>query len=482
MSQASIIQTITAASLSLLLGCASPPPRQDIRGDLPQLPETWVADPEYDGPVSDDWWRELGSPPLEDLVREALTYNHDLRATAARLEAALAQARIAGADQLPQADFGFNAQRQQQKFVGLPIPGAGNQVLTSRSTVYGASLNLSWELDLWGRIRNATAAALADVQASEQQLRAAQLSLVAQTIKAWLAAVEAHHQLALAQATAENHRTTAAQVRERYERGIRPPLDLRLALTSESSAAAVVALRNSRLQSAIRQLEILAGRYPAAALATTNDLPELTGEVPAGLPSELLDRRPDLLAAERRLAATVARTREAKAALFPRIALTASGGRTSAELEDLLSSQFNVWSIAANLAQPVFQGGRLRANVRLNEARARESLESYAATALQAFGEVETSLANEELLRARAAQLAEAATQSTAALALAEERYRSGLEDFVTVMEAQRRAFENESQLLAVRRELLANRIDLHLALGGGFREPEPETVTAHLN
>lgn len=475
------IQAITAGALCLAIGCASPPGRQEIRGELPPLPEMWVATAQAGEAVNEDWWRDLGNDGLDSLVVEALTYNHDLRAAAARVQAAVAQARMVGAERWPQADLGLNAQRQQQKFVGLPIPGAGDAVLTSRSTAYGASLNLSWELDLWGRIRNGTAAARADVQSSEEELRAARLSLVAQTIKAWLAAVEAHHQVELARATAGNHATTAAQVRERYERGIRPPLDLRLALTSESGAAAVVALRESQLQSALRQLEILAGRYPAAALSATNELPLLEGEVPAGLPSELLERRPDLLAAERGLAASVARVREAKAALFPRISLTASGGRTSAELEDLLSSQFNVWSIAANLAQPLFQGGRLRANVRLSEARAREATEGYAQTALEAFGQVETALANEQLLRVRAKELAEAASQSTAALALAEERYRSGLEDFVTVMEAQRRAFENESQLLAVRRELMANRIDLHLALGGGFRAPEA-TVSANVN
>src|SRR5690606_27497702 len=139
---------------------------------------------------------------------------------------------------------------------------------------------------------------------------------------------------------------TARQVRERYERGIRPPLDLRLALANEASAAGLLAGRQARFKAAARQLEMLLGRYPAAEVAAGRDLPELTNGVPAGLPSELLDRRPDLVAAERRLAAETSRVREAKAALFPRIALTASGGRTSSELEDLLSSSFNVWAIA----------------------------------------------------------------------------------------------------------------------------------------
>jgi NodT family efflux transporter outer membrane factor (OMF) lipoprotein len=208
-------------------------------------------------------------------------------------------------------------------------------------------------------------------------------------------------------------------------------------------------------------------------------LPDVEGAVPAGLPSELLERRPDLAAAERRLAATNMRVREAKSALFPRISLTASGGRTSSELEDLLSSQFNVWSLAGNLAQPLFQGGRLWANVQLNRARATEALEQYLQTVLQAFGEVETALAGERLLAEREATLRAATEQSIAARRLAEDRYRNGLEDFVTLLEAQRRALEAESQWITVRRMRIENRINLHLALGGGFSRGEEELAKA---
>jgi multidrug efflux system outer membrane protein len=475
-------RAISLGSLALaaaLAGCASPPARTHVDQHLPTLPERWVAaDDAVPAPLSDAWWEALGPEPA-DLVQEALRNNQDLRAAGARVDAAVAQARIAGANLLPHAGFDFDAARRQQKFVGLPIPGQPDTVLTSRSTQFGASLNLSWELDLWGRVRAGHRAALADLQRSGQEFRAAQHSLAAQALKAWLAAVEARRQLDLARSTTETFQLTARQVRERYERGIRSPLDVRLALASAAAAAAEQARREALAKSATRQLELLLGRYPGARLEHAQDLPALTGTVPAGLPSELLNRRPDLLAAERRFAAARSRTSEARAALLPRIALTASGGRTSAELADLLSNSFTVWALAGNLSQPLLEGGRLRANLRLNEARAREAAETYARDALRAFSEVETALGNETDLATRQDQLAEAVQQSAAALKLAEDRYRSGLEDFITVLEAQRRAFDNESQFLAVRRARLDNRIDLHLALGGGFA-PEPSQLARH--
>jgi len=228
-------------------------------------------------------------------------------------------------------------------------------------------------------------------------------------------------------------------------------------------------LREEEAGVAQRQLELVAGRYPAGAWEVDGQLPGLPPEVPPGLPSNLLLRRPDLVAAERQLAAALQRVKEAKRSLLPRISLTASGGRSSAELEDLLSSSVNMWSLAANAAQPLFQGGRLLANIDLTEAKAREAVESYREVVLRAFGEVENALASESSLREREVELEESVKQSQAAQRLAEERYLLGLVDFVTLNEAQRSAFSAESQLISVRRRLLDNRVNLYLALGGGF-------------
>lgn len=464
----------------LLTACATPPAPSEV-ADRP-TPEAWTAGAGAGQGVLDNWWRSFGSTNLNAAVEEALARNHDLRQALARVDAAVAQARIAGADRLPNLGFNADAAKRQQVYVGLPIPGREGQPLTSKSTALSAALSVSWELDVWGRIRAGQSAALAGVQAADEDYRGAMGSLAANTVRAWLAVVAAERQLALAKATVRSFALTADQVGARYRRGLRTALDYRLALNSAASARALLAQRRQELQAARRQLEILLGRYPAGTVSGDAELPELTGPVPAGLPSELLERRPDLRAGERRLAASVARVKEAKRALLPRISLTASGGRSSSELADLLDSDFNMWTLAANLAQPIFQGGRLRANVKLAEARAREALEAYHGLVLRAFGEVETTLAAEAELAARERAVTEASRQSTEALRLAEERYFAGLIDFSTVMQSQRNAYNAESERILVHQQRLANRVDLFLALGGGFSAAAGESPEVAVN
>ena len=458
--------------ISLVAGCAVS--RKPVATtDLPfQVPNEWTASlDENQAPVQPalDW----GSTNLVQLIEAALQNNHDLRQVLARVQAAAAQRGIATADLFPSLDFQFDARKQQQNFVGLPIPGAGRQVLTSRSTQYTVSFNTLWELDLWGRVRAGRRAAGAEFQAAREEYQAAQLSLVGQVAKTFYAATEASLQLKLAEETLANYEATAEQVRDRYQRGIRSPLDLRLALNSSAGARALAAQREQEVQVVLRQLELLAGRYPAGTLEEDAELPALDQELPAGLPSELLRRRPDLRAAEERLGAAGARVKEARASFFPRISLTASGGRSSSELQDLLSSQFNVWALAGNFAQPLLEGGRLWSNLRLSKARLEEALQIYYGQVLLAFQEVETRLASANTLQRREEELKEAALQAAAAARLAEQRYRSGLEEFITVLEAQRRELEAQSQLLLVRRLRLENQVELYLALGGATPEPK---------
>lgn len=450
------------------------------------VPARWVAGPaplpgavgELPASVGELWWQEFADSTLDRLVREALTRNHDLEAMAARLDASAARARIAGADQLPSLDASVNASRRKQNFIGLPVPGREGGVLTSHASSFGLSLNAAWEVDLWGRIRAGKVAALADVEAAEADLEAFRLSLAAQTARSWFAATEALLQLRLAEETAASYQRTSQWVRERYERGLRSSLDFRLALSNLASAEAAVSLRRLDYENAVRALEILVGRYPAAELATADDLPPVTAPVPPGLPSDLLRRRPDLVAAERRLVAADARLAQSWRAQFPRLSLTGSAGTASTELEDILDRNFSVWSLVANLAQPLFQGGRLRAGVKLSEAQVRETLAGYASLLLRAYSEVESALAAEKFLEERERKLEEATEQSLAARRLAEDRYRSGLEAYVTVLESQRQALLAESQLLRVRRSRLETRVNLFLALGGGFRLDERGRMT----
>ncbi|MDP6777171.1 MAG: efflux transporter outer membrane subunit [Candidatus Latescibacteria bacterium] len=451
----------------ILCSCASAP-----RTRHPTLeatpPSQWTAGKSGRAPSDSLWWAGFGDPAMDSTIAEALARNPNLQAAAGRLHAAAAQAKIAGAPLAPQVGAGFSASRRKQNFLGYPLPGATG-VVTSTSTSYGVSLDVAWEIDLWGRLSAGKAAALADYQAARAEFSGARLSLAAQTAKVWFAAVEARRQVELSRATVDNLKTSRDLVRARYERGLRPSLDLRLSLATLAGAEALFQQRQVIFDRTVRQLEIILGRYPSAALLLSDDLPPLPDSIPAGLPADLVARRPDLVAAERRLAASLARVKLARRSLYPRISLTASTGRSSQELGDLLKGDFGVWALMANLTQPLFQGGRIRGNIDLARSQSEQSLALYGQSVLGAYAEVESALASEGYLSDMQAALETAAEQSVAARHLAEDRYATGLTDLITLLEAQRRAYDSESQLLAVRRQRLENRIDLHLALGGGF-------------
>ena len=454
----------------LLLACASAPKVEYPALDLAQ-PAQWTAGAAEDV-VADRWWRDMGTAHLDSLVALALAHNYDLKAAGARLAQAQAQARAAGAPLWPQLGANAHGARRKQNFVGLPIPGGDpDRVLTSKSTSFGVDLTGSWEADLWGRLRAGAQAALADAAGAAADFRAARLSLAAQTARAYFAAVEAGNQVELAHATVKNYRLSAEQIEDRYRRGLRSSLDVRLGRSSLAAAEAIFAQRRQQRDAALRQLELLLGRYPSARIAVGDELPAVGGPVPAGLPAQLVGRRPDLVAAERRLAAADRRLAQARRALLPRISLTASAGRSSSALSDLLDGDFSVWNLVGNIAQPLLQGGRLRAGVEQAASAAEQALFAYAQRALRAYGEVETQLRAEGWLAAQERALAAAATEATAARVLAEERYARGLADLIVLLEAQRRAFDAESRLLSVRRQRLDARVGLHLALGGGFGE-----------
>src|SRR5690606_4413191 len=313
----------------------------------------------------------------------------------------------------------------------------------------------------------------ADAEAAAADLRAAALSLAAQTAKSWFAAAEAVAQLELALGTEAIWQRSLDLAQSRFERGLRPALDVRLVRTDIEDARALVEARRRQADALRRQLEVLVGRYPGGEIEALGGLPDPGGPPPAGLPSELLQRRHDVVAAEHRLAAADARVASARASLYPRLSLTGSGGTASEDLADLVDADFRVWSIAGNLAAPLFEGGRLRANVARHEAERRAALAAFQETLLDAFREVETALAAEERLSREAEHRAAEVEEAEAARALAEDRYARGLTDVTTLLAAQRRELMARSALLDVRRRRLDNRIDLHLALGGGFDRGE---------
>ena len=470
-----------ALAALLLSGCARKfePPVHPLSLSAPA---NWAGGSAVSGTSIGHWWDYLEDPGLDSAIATALEHNQDLKAAAARLDAAQAEALIAGAAAHPNIDLNLASGRQRQNFVGFPIPGREGQVLSTTFNTAGVNLGLSWELDVWGRMRDGQAAALATTEARQAEVRAARLSLSGQVAKAWFAAREARRQAELARATLASYETSAGRVRERFQRGLRPSLDLRLALTEVDRARALVGQREAQLDAAVRQLEILLGDYPSGEYALASGLPSLPRYVPEGLPAELVHRRPDLLAGESAVLASDARLSQSRAALRPRISLTSSFGTASAQLRDLLNHNLLAWNFLSNLMQPIYNRGRLKASIEREEAVVREAVARYESAVLRAYGEVEITLAAERMLARQEAALEAATQHSLAAKNLAEDRYRKGLANIITVLTAQRAALDSESRWLTLRRLRLENRVNLHLALGGGFEEgsaagPQPSST-----
>ncbi len=475
----------TMRSLVIIAACVLTPgcaPRTDVRqaaipGQI-SVPDQWPGDADSRTPPDAAWWSGFSDPELDRVIAEALDASFDLRAAVERIEAAQFEARIAGTQDLPTVEATLSRSQQRQNFIGFPIPGAEEgSVLRTTSTNYGLRFNASWEPDLWGRVEAAELGAITNVRLGYADLAAARLSLTGQVAKAWFAAVEAERQWELAGAALESLELSADRIQVRFEAGLRPSLDLRLALTEVARARATLEQRSEQRARATRQLEALMGRYPSGEYALSARLPELADRVPAGLPSELVYRRPDLVAAELNVVASGARLTQSEADLRPRFNLTGGTGTASNDLIGLVDNDLFVWSFVANLVQPIFNAGRLEAAVERDRNVVDEALNLYEARVLAAYREVESALAADAILAAQEAALEEAVVQSVAAEELAGERYRLGLTDIITVLSSERTADQSESQLVAIRRARLDNRVDLHLALGGGFDPSDVPTA-----
>jgi NodT family efflux transporter outer membrane factor (OMF) lipoprotein len=401
----------------------------------------------------------FGDPDLSALVQSALAENYDLKAAVARVDAAVAQARIEGSGLWPQ--IFFNADHQQ---VQIRDAGFGS----ARFGVFQALFSLSWELDVWGRIRDVRQAALLEAGAVASDLNGARLSLAARVAQSYFDLAEARLQAEVAEQSVKDRRTIVQLVRGRFARGITNALDLRLALTDLATAEAQLTQARNQIQLVNRRLEVLLGHYPGGRLTEALALPEPPPGLPAGLPSELLARRPDLIAAFDRLLAADSRVESVRKLLLPRVVLTAAGGMRSTALTDLVDPRALAWNVVIGLMQPLFTGGRIRGEINLNEARAEEALNLYKNTALNAFREVEQVLAADEWLREQEKALRQAVEQTEASRRLAVYSYQLGIIEILTLLDSYRSTLNAQSAHISVKRQLLTNRINLYLALGGG--------------
>ena len=466
MNNTKLIASFTLMILAITLSCTPAIKHPDLSVEKS---EQWLAQNEQYAFIDSAWWSDFDDTMIDSLLAETFKNNYTLQIASANLEAAEAQKTIAGSGFLPSVDVSISGSRREQSLVNFPS-FIRNQI-TNPINTFGVSANVGWELDLWGRVRNAHSAAVANFQATQADFEGYKLSLAAQSIKAWFAAIEAEKQLELANKNLESYQLSEERITARYEKGIRPSLDYRLSRTSVATAESQLYQRIQISELTKRQVEFILGRYPAAHIALSDGLPQNIKEIPAGIPADIINRRPDIIAAERRLAAADCNVSAAKAALFPSIRLTASGGTSTEDLADILNMDFSVWSIAAGVVQPIFQGGRLRANVKISEAVRKQAFASYANTVLTAYAEIESILSSDKYLKKQEAAVGVAADQALASEELAEDRYYKGLADIVTLLEARRQANNAVSQLLTIQRLRLENRVDFYVALGGGVTE-----------
>ena len=452
----------------ICVGCTVRSPLSRM-GEAGEAPKSWSAMPMAGKGVDTDWVARFGGRDLKALVSEAYEANLDLKVASARVERAAVLARASGHAARPRVNAVLNGSRDKRNFVGFPFGGVANNITNN----YGAQLSMSWELDLWGRIRASQRAALADLDAQGQQYRAARASLAAQVVRAWLVVAELNGQIKLAEQALQTLTDTAELVRGRFQRaaaGMQATASqVRLAMVDVQTARANLAARQAERDQAMRQLEVLLGRYPSAKIVGASELPALKSMPPAGLPSELLLRRPDILAAERRFAAIGARRREAKLAFFPSFSLTGSGGRSTEQLGDISDSDFGIWTIAGQLAQPILSGGQLTTNLDARTAEEKEALANLQKVVLQGFQEVESALESDHYLMSRVTSIQKAALLARDAEASARQEFSRGTADVLTLLAATNAAIELDSQALTLRRVRLDNRINLHLALGGDY-------------
>lgn len=442
-------------------GCAStldePPGGQEILTetlpDTTTIPVAWAAPQGDTGKVDDGWIKSFNDPQLEALVAEAIDkQNPNMRLLSAQVDRAEALARLGNAALQPTVALGGDLSETSG--------GAG----TSSSIGVG----VSWEADVWGRVKAGANAADESYRASVADFEFARQSLAGGVAKSWYLASELQLQQRLATEVVDITSETLRLVEARHKVGQVTMQDVYLARADLNTAEDALRQATGGQQQAQRALEILLGRYPAAEIQTAQELVPVPPPVPAGLPVDLLERRPDLIASERRVAAAFFLAEEARLAKLPSFSLNATVGSNNA-VDNL------VGNLGAGFMAPLFTGGALEAQLDATTADQNAAMAAYALVVLDALGEVETGLAEERLLTEREKFLAESVANNESAWLLARKRYEVGEIDLLSVLQMQSRWIGARIALLNVRNQRLAQRIDLHLALGGSFEPAEIE-------
>ncbi len=454
--------TLILSSVLVLAACANvEPAREEARTiaseQVADQPDYWTGSAARIGTVEAGWIEAFNDPVLTELVTEAQANNRDLRAAALNVERSRLLAQQSGAALSPQVN------------ATLGSSGQGNFDGRSSDSL-NVGLQASWELDVWGRVRSGQQAAVESAEAADADYRFAQYSIAAGVARAYFGAINAQQQADIAQDIVTALTETQRIVGVQFDNGVATAQDVALADANLASSSDTLESANASKDSAVRALEVLLGRYPATDLFVGSTLPAKPADPPAGLPSELLERRPDLIAAERRIAASIDSVDQAKAARLPSISLTSSVSGASPELSNILNPANLAWQAASSLLVPLIDGGARQTQVDISSVEQQSAIEAYAGAALDAFSDVEQALADGQTIARREVFLEQASVASDEALRLARLQYNEGEIDLLSVLQLEQSAFAARSNLLTLRRLELDQYIDLSLALGGDWQ------------
>ncbi|MFH1717719.1 MAG: efflux transporter outer membrane subunit [Planctomycetota bacterium] len=420
------------------------------------------------------WWQRFGDPVTAELVRQMLENNYDLKASAARVLQAQATLAEVHGGRLPDVSYGLNRDRSKMSF-NLGALGGGRFSFINET--WSQNISVGYIVDLFGKLKRAERAAWAQMLAAEANEQALVNSMIATVIQARTDIATLQKRLAIARANTRSRQETLQIVERRYDEGLVGPVDVRLARENLEAAKALEPSIELSLIKAQYALDVLLGHRPGSSERLPqmpSDLPNL-GPVPIGLPASLLDRRPDVISAELSLRAANEQIGVSIAQLYPDLALTASYGSSADRWRDIWEHFAETYSALFGLSQPIFQGGRLRAQVDAAKARYQELAANYAGAVLTAMREVEDALVTEKMLQMQLEHTELRFKEAQAAENLSQERYRRGVESILSVLESEQRRRVSEEQLAILKGQMWTTRVNLHLALGGDW-SPQSQT------
>ncbi len=428
----------------------------------------------------DRWWESFGDPVTAEMVRKALANNYDLKAAAARVLQAQATLAETRGLQWPDVSYNLNRDRSKRSFNFGGLGGGGR--FTVMSTTWSHDITVNYILDLFGKLKRSERAAWADMLSAETNEQVLINSIIASVVNARINIATLQRRLAIARANTESRQKTLEIVERRYEQGLVGPVDIRLARENLAASKALEPSIELSLITARHALDVLLARRPGSSddlPKTLTDLPQLES-VPIGLPASLLDRRPDVITAEFTLRAANERIGVSIAQLFPDLTLSGNYGYSGDTMEEIFKYDYTEMYMAIfNLAQPIFKGGQIKAQINAAKARFEEQAANYAGTVLNAIREVEDALVTERMLQIQLEQSQVRLIEAKAAEELSRQRYQSGVEGILSVLETERRSRIAEEELTVLKGQIWTSRVNLYLALGGDWDERENEILAA---